>query len=221
LRQSNKRCLARFKQIFWPRLFASLIVLSGLTIAVPVLADDFASDTTADSTNGNSEERARGQSGSSSKQVLTGADGDVFMEEVPAEKPQYTQRAQERLLPDLRTVNVPVDTNGHIVPLINKEAGAVLPFYSQFEEDVQPLSQFAPINPYMYPLPVYGYPNPYQTYSYPWGYNPYAPNWQYPGGAGFGNRRPWRPAPSQPGLSPINPWFTPAPAVGPHVMNRF
>jgi hypothetical protein len=98
-----------------------------------------------------------------SGQVLTDAQGNTFMEEMPTTRRKQFLPTKAPLLQDLRTVDVPVDPNGNIVPLIKKEAGPVLPFYSSFEESVQPLWQFAPISPYPYGFYPYAYP-----YNYPW-----------------------------------------------------
>lgn len=140
----------------------------------------------------------------SSGQVLNSPDGNLFMEELPSHQQSSPEKEKQKLVPDLSTVNVPVDPNGHIVPLINKDTGPVLPFYSKFEETVQPLWQFAPAYPYAYPLNPYIYPTPYY---YP-GYQPLSINFRFRNSFahfGLGTPVPY----GGPALAPINPWFTP------------
>lgn len=142
----------------------------------------------------------------SSAQVLTDTNGNTFMEEIPSSRPKQWQHGQANLVPDLSTVNVPVDPNGHIVPLINKNAGPVLPFYSQFETSVEPLWQFAPLYPYAYPAVPYVYQRAYPVYPYYWPAQPYLWSYRFSNRIGFGN---FAPGSSNPGLSPVNPWFAP------------
>ena len=150
------------------------------------------------------------QPGRSSGQVLTDTNGDTFMEEIPSSQPKQWQSGQAKLVPDLSTVNVPVDPNGHIVPLINKDAGPVLPFYSQFEASVEPLYPYGyPVVPYGYPAVPYVYQSAYPVNPYYWRTQPYPWAYRFSNRAGFGNFAPWPSNPYPPGLSPVNPWFAP------------
>jgi hypothetical protein len=152
------------------------------------------------------------QADQSSGQVLNDTNGNTFMEEIPSSRPKQQQRAQEKLVPDLSTVGVPVNPNGNIVPLINKSAGPVLPFYSQFETSVEPLWQFSPMYPYGYPAypGVYFGRSPYPVYSYYGRTRPYIWSYRSSSRVGFVNF----PSSYPPNLYSVNPWFTP-PVVTP------
>jgi hypothetical protein len=149
---------------------------------------------------------------SNSDQTVKSTDGNVFMEELPTpvKKPETPQ---VRVRPDLRSLGVPVDPNGNIVPLINKETGPVLPFYSQTEQTFEPIYQ----NGY----PQFGYPIT------PYGYGPYrvAPGFARP----FGWGAPYGYAPRLMGPAPslfLNrgvyaaPWFAP-PVLAPPINNPY
>lgn len=153
------------------------------------------------------------QGDQSSGQVLDDANGNTFMEEIPSSRPKRQQRPQEKLVPDLSTVNVPVDPNGNIVPLINKSAGPVLPFYSQFETSVEPLCQFAPIYPYGYPAcpGVNLVRSPYPVYSYYGRTQPYI--WAYRSSS-RGSFLNYASSYSS-NLYSVNPWFTPPIVIPP------
>jgi len=168
-------------------LLSVLIALASLTNSGPTLASDpaYSPDQKADQTTKLKEQ-------SSSGQVLLDASGNTLMEEVPSARPKRSEKSSETLTTDLSSVNVPVDANGHIVPLINKEAGSVMPFYSQFQESVEPLWS---TYPYAFPLA----PNVYRYYPYYPGYLPYGWPGQF--------LPPTAPSPRPPQLSPVSPWF--------------
>jgi hypothetical protein len=142
-------------------------------------------------------------------QQLRDSKGNTFMEEVPTPQVKQPPLPRSHPIPDLSTLNVPVNPNGEIVPLINRSSGPVLPFYSQFEQTVQPLWQFAPAYSSAYPVLPYAYSVPYPAYQY---YTGYRPNWrlQYSTRTPFGNFASFPQAPyAAPGLAPISPWFVP------------
>jgi hypothetical protein len=134
--------------------------------------------------------------------------GDTFMQEVPSENSAQEKTPKAKVLPDLTRIDVPVDPNGHIVPLKNTETGPVLPFYSRIEQTVEPIYQPPPVWNYPYGgMPIYGF-NPYA-------YGGYGPRPSIGiglgGGAirfGFGSQpRPYNPNPY--GFAPASPWFVP------------
>jgi hypothetical protein len=169
-----------------------------------------------------------------SSEVVKDQSGDTFMEEIPAQNSPPPQTYKRKIVPDFSSIGVPVDPNGNIVPIKNTEAGPLLPFYSQFQQTVEPLYQ-----PFFFqPLPGMGY--------YPYGGMPnYGGNW-YPYGSygfrtgstfGFGLNgaalrfgssarpyvpEPYAPLPSAPlqyaplpyaqgryAFGPASPWFAP------------
>jgi hypothetical protein len=149
-------------------------------------------------------------------ETIKDAQGDTFMQEIPSDKPAQNQAVKPKLVPDLRTMDIPVDPNGNIVPLKIPGTNGVLPFYSQIEQTVEPLYQ---------PVPFYAYPAyPYGGYMVP-GVAPYG---NYPFGSGIvlnigrgrfniGIGPGAMPYPARPYWnSPVSPWLAP-PVVSPAV----
>ncbi len=155
---------------------------------------------------------------SSASETIKSSDGSDFMEEVPSpvKKPE---RPRVKLPTDFSSLGVPVDPNGHIVPLINKEVGPVMPFYSRTEQTFEPVFQ----NGY----PQYGFPG------FPYGYNPYgmpyggfAPRF----GNAFGYAMPYGNQSPLIGRAPVSfflnrgaypaPWFAP-PLLAPPINNVY
>jgi len=169
---------------------------------------------------------------SSANETIKTTDGNDFMEEVPTPvKKQEPVRI--KLAPDLSSLGVPVDPNGNIVPLINKNAGPVLPFYSKTEQTFEPIFQNG------YPSLPYGYspyefsPFGYSPYPYgPYGYNPYGYGATMAPGLvpRYGMGMPGWPTPNYVGRAPVSfflnrggyaaPWFAP-PMPAPQINNPY
>jgi hypothetical protein len=163
------------------------------------------------------------------REVIRDQSGETFMEELPSQNSTPSETTRRKIVPDLSSIDVPVDPNGKIVPLKNTETGPVLPFYSQFQQTVEPLYQPLPNLGY-YPyggMPNYGW--------YPYGSYGFGPASAFGFGLNGGTLRfnfgssarpylpaPYAPLPSAPLLyaplpyaqgryafGPVSPWFAP------------
>ena len=123
------------------------------------------------------------------QQTIQSGSGSVFMEEVPTPKqksPSLQDRQGQNLPVDLRNLGVPVNANGHIVPLIQSDGGAVMPFGTDLEVSRSPTVIYAPtyyLNAFGQKVDAFGNLLPAGRYL------PYTPYLVSPGaGASFSNR---------------------------------
>jgi hypothetical protein len=127
-------------------------------------------------------------------QHIDNPDGSLFMEEVQSNrKDQQGSRSAPRVEmkrpPDLSELGVPMNSQGHIVPLIDHDAGPVMEMGTSTSVTTEPLPYAYSYGPYMRArMGNYPYYNPY--------YNPYyggpsygipvPPYGGYPYGYGYG-----------------------------------
>ena len=162
-------------------------------------------------------EQRRAQN-SQSEQVVTDNSGGDFMEEVSVEKAP-ARKPPRPVKIDLENVGVSVDSNGKMIPLLNRGGPAVVPFSTQFEQSVQTVAP----NVYGYGFNPYGY-SPYGINPYGFrpagrlGYRPFGPFVErnisiQQSTVYFGTGMPWfappvpPPTVQSPSLAPADPFF--------------
>jgi hypothetical protein len=105
-------------------------------------------------------------------------DGNVFMEEVPSDRPDAqgsptAARVQMKRPADFSELGVPINSAGHIVPILDGQGGGIMPLGTSASVTTEPLPYYGywrPAYPYYggyAPYRGYGYGAPAYGYGYP------------------------------------------------------